>query len=225
MSKTVAVIQARMLSTRLRGKSLMAVCGVPLLSWVISHIKQIEAIDEIVVATSDQKSDDPLASFAADSGVSVSRGDKDDVLGRFVIATKHLGDDDCVLRYTADNPMYDPKRTMAALEEFRQCEADYVHVEGLSHMVPEFVKVSSLRRLNQQELTPFCREHVTVFLRQSTNDFKVHSLAPNFSALRPEYDNRFTIDRADQLDAFEGMINEINPGDPLSVSLLSLIHI
>ena len=208
-----------MLSTRLRGKSLMAVCGIPLLSWAISHIRQSNEIDEIVVATSDQNSDDPLASFAKECDVKVSRGDKDDVLARFVNATSHLQDDDLVLRYTADNPMYDPQRTAEAFAEFNRVKPDYMHVEGLSHMIPEFITAGCLRNINQLDLTQYCREHVTVFLRQNENDFRIHSLPPDFAALRPEYDSKFTIDRVDQLDTFEEMINGINSDSPLNVGL------
>ncbi len=219
MGKSVAVVQARMLSTRLRGKSLMAVCGVPLLSWAIEHIKATDFVDEIIIATSEQSSDDPLAAFANDLGVTVFRGSKDDVLARFVGASQRCHDDDLLLRYTADNPMYDPQRTAEAFAEFGRVMPDYMHLEGLSHMVPEFVRAGCLRKLNMSELDQYCREHVTVALRQSDNDFKIHSLPPDFAGLRPEYDGKFTIDRVDQLDAFEEMVNDINSNSPLSVSL------
>ncbi len=105
-TKYIAIIQARMLSQRLRGKSLMAVCGTPLLGWAIHRIKQMDFIDEIIVATSDQTADDPIAFYSDGNNVKVARGDRQGVLSRFIEASKDLSDEDVLLRFTACNPIY-----------------------------------------------------------------------------------------------------------------------
>ena len=219
-TKYKAIIQARMLSQRLRGKSLMAVCGTPLLGWVIHRIKQMEFIDEIIVATSDETADDPIAFFAAGSNVTVVRGDNQDVLGRFTEASKGLSDEDVILRFTADNPLYDAQRTEIAKQAFETADADYGHVDGLSHMVPEFIRVSALRDAASKTSEDYDREHVSIFIRSHPDLFKITTLPANYANLRPEYDGQFTIDRQDQLEDFESMVADVTGSqNPTDVSL------
>ncbi len=104
-TKYIAIIQARMLSQRLRGKSLMAVCGT-LLGWAIHRIRQMDFINEIIVATSDQTADDPIAFYSDGNNVKVARGDRQGVLSRFIEASKDLSDEGVLLRFTAYNPIY-----------------------------------------------------------------------------------------------------------------------
>ena len=201
-----AVIQARMLSTRMRGKSLMAVSGVPLLRWVLDRIGEMNFLSSVTVATSDSPSDEPIAVFAAKHGATVVRGDEADVLGRFIEAAKDFDDDDVVLRFTADNPLYDSARTQEVQQKHEASDADYTCIDGLSHMVPEFVRVGCLRTVEKQASESTDREHVTLYIRNNPADFKVQTLPQDFAGLRPEYDSRFTIDRIDQLESFEEMI-------------------
>ena len=214
-----AVVQARMLSERLRGKSLMAVSGVPLLAWVLDRVKRMQFLDSIVVATSDAPSDEPLAQFAASLGVEVVRGDKEDVLSRFVAAASDLDESDVILRFTADNPLYDVHRTEAALKAMEESNADYMHIDGLSHMIPEFVRTAALRFAAKNAENSFQREHVTFLLRQKPTGFNVKALPADFAELRPEYDGRLTIDRPDQLEAFESMVADIAPNDVSELEL------
>ena len=203
--KVHAVIQARMLSSRLRGKSLMAVSGVPLLRWVLDRVSAMDFVNGVTVATSDAASDEPIALFAEKHGASVIRGDQDDVLSRFVLAAEGLDDDDVVMRFTADNPLYDSNRTKQAWERFGK-DLDYLAIDGLSHMVPEFVRVGCLRKLGQADIDSVHREHVTLYIRQHAGDFQLETLPSDFADLRPEYDGQFTIDRQEQLESFEEMI-------------------
>ena len=222
MSQTIkyrAVIQARMMSNRLRGKSLMAVSGIPLLKWVLDRAKQMEFLESIVVATSDTTADEPIALFASQHGATVVRGDVEDVLGRFIVAAEGLDDEDVILRFTADNPLYDAKRALQAQKLHDEHRPDYSHVDGLSHMVPEFVRVGSLRQVAAQASEPVHREHVTVYIRHTPEKFKIQTLPSDFAGLRPEYDDQFTIDRQDQLEAFENMLADIAPDSPSTASL------
>lgn len=215
-----AVIQARMLSSRLRGKSLMAVSGVPLLRWVLDRVGRFEFIDSVTVATSDATSDEPIALFAEKHGAKVIRGDQDNVLQRFVDAATDLPDDDVVMRFTADNPLYDPTRSAAAHEQFLADLPDYLHIDGLSHMVPEFIKASCLRDVATKTSETHDLEHVTTFIRSNPTAYKIKTLAPDFAGLRPELDGQLTIDLPSQLEAFESMIDDIIPSPyPVDVKL------
>lgn len=219
-TKYIAVIQARMQSHRLRGKSLMAVCGTPLLGWVIERVQQMKFVDEIVVATSRETADDPIAFFAKGNNVTVVRGDNEDVLGRFIDASKSLKDQDVVLRFTADNPLYDKRRSELAKDQFEKSNADYAHVEGLSHMVPEFIRVRCLRDVAANTTEAHDREHVSVYIRQNPSSYQIETLPADFADLRPEYDGRFTIDRQDQLEDFETMVEEIRNGQSPTATTL-----
>lgn len=198
-----------MLSQRLRGKSLMAVCGTPLLGWVIHRIKQMEFIDEIIVATSDQTADDPIAFYSEGNNVKVVRGDNQDVLSRFTEASKDLSDVDVLLRFTADNPLYDPDRTRAAKTTFENSKAEYGHIDGLSHLLPEFIQVTTLRDAASNTSESYDREHVTAFIRNNPERYRVVTMPSDYCNLIPKHNKKFTIDRQDQLEDFEAMISEV----------------
>ena len=91
--RVVVVIQARMGSTRLPGKVLEDLGGIPVLSWVVRACQQATAVDGVVVATSALAGDDPVAEHAAALGVPVVRGSEDDVLSRYVQALDRIWED------------------------------------------------------------------------------------------------------------------------------------
>lgn len=209
-----AVVQARMQSERLRGKSLMSVAGQPLLSRVLERVAAMDFVDEIVVATSRDAADEPIWALAQAQDLRCVRGAQEDVLTRFVQATDDLDDDDLVLRFTADNPLYDPKRSRAVHQKYGSGRFDYTHIEHLSHMVPEFLRVSALRRCADEADDPFDREHVTPYIRKNTDRFRVQTLPADFAGLRPDLDKHLTIDRQDDLELFEEMLAAVeNPGE------------
>ena len=217
--KTCAVVQARMLSTRLRGKSLMAVAGKPLLVRVIQRIRAMPFIDEIIVATTTDAADDPIDAMMRQLGVKVFRGDRSNVLKRFTQATNELEESDCVVRFTADNPLYDPDASAAAFAGHVEFGADYTHIVNLSHVVPEFVQVSALRRLDVEATEQYDQEHVTPYLRRHPHLFKIQSLPGDFAGLRPDLDPYLTIDNQTQLEAFENMLHDVETSQqPVAIS-------
>jgi sialic acid synthase SpsE/spore coat polysaccharide biosynthesis protein SpsF (cytidylyltransferase family) len=180
----------------------------------------MEFLSSIVVATSDELADDPIAYFAKQRDAEIVRGDTEDVLQRFISAATSLDDDDVLVRFTADNPLYDVKHSLQAWQKHESSGMDYTHIDGLSHMVPEFIRVGCLRDVAGRTKEKFDREHVSVFIRQHSELYSIQTLSPDFSDLRPEYDGLFTIDRQDQLEDFETMIGEIcSNSNPTDVSL------
>src|SRR5512144_1390366 len=99
--KTVAVIQARMGSTRLPGKIVADIAGRPLALWTVRAVEAVDGVDEVVVATTDQPEDDPFAELLRTHGIRVHRGSARDVLSRVVDAIAPLAPD-VVLRQTGD---------------------------------------------------------------------------------------------------------------------------
>ena len=101
MQRCVAIIQARMGSTRLPGKVLMGLAGHHALHYVVRAAREIRGVDEVVVATSSAPADDPVAGWCRDTGVGVFRGSEQDVLARFAGAAE-AASADLVIRLTAD---------------------------------------------------------------------------------------------------------------------------
>ncbi|MEA3349765.1 MAG: glycosyltransferase family protein [Chloroflexota bacterium] len=113
----VAIIQARMSSSRLPGKVLRDIDGRPMLAWVVERTRRAGQIDAVVVATTTNPSDDPIAEFCAAQGYAHTRGDVYDVLDRYYQAARQF-DADVIVRITADCPLIDPQlidKTVLAL--------------------------------------------------------------------------------------------------------------
>jgi len=105
--RTIAIIQARMSSSRLPGKVLLDINGEPMLAHVIERAKRAKLMDEVVLATTTDPSDDPVAEFCAERGYNFTRGSLHDVLDRYYQAAKEY-DAEIVVRLTADCPALDP---------------------------------------------------------------------------------------------------------------------
>ena len=198
-----------MLSRRLRGKSLLAVGGCPLLARVLDRIGAMSFVDEVVVATTLDAADDPIVAVVESRGVRCVRGDREDLLGRFLQSAADLDDADVIVRFTADNPLYDPGRSAQAFQKHLAGGFEYTHVDGLSHMVGELIQVGALRRAGESTADPFDREHVTPYLRKHAEDFSVQTLPPDFAGLRPDLDEHLTIDSQADLERFERMLADV----------------
>lgn len=207
-----AIIQARMLSKRLRGKSLMAVNEVPLLFRVIEAVRKNDFIDEITVATTDMIADDPIEAAVGSLDANIFRGDALNVLKRFVDASDDMDEHDIIVRFTADNPLNYSSISKNVFEEHVKNKSDYTHIHGLSHIVPEFINVGALREALELTKNNFDKEHVTPFFRKNKDSFKILELPNNFMGLRPDLDPFLTIDTGEQLEAFETMFDDLQLG-------------
>jgi spore coat polysaccharide biosynthesis protein SpsF len=105
----LAVLQARMSSSRLPGKVLASLAGAPMILRQIERLRRARRLERIVIATSVRADDDSLAETVAAAGVLVHRGDLDDVLGRFIGAMDAFGPVETLVRLTADCPLADPR--------------------------------------------------------------------------------------------------------------------
>lgn len=205
-----AIIQARMLSNRLRGKTLMAIADIPLLYRVVNAVKFFSFIDEIVIATTRAAADDPIAAAANNLNVGIYRGDSQNVLKRFKNAAADLEEEDQIIRFTADNPIYNIKIAEEVWKEHTENNNDYTHIDGLSHIVPELIKVRALREAYSLVENDFDKEHVTPFLRKNTNQFKIQELPNDFKGLRSDLDKYLTVDTPEDLDRFEALLLDLN---------------
>ena len=126
--RIVAVIQARMGSTRLPGKVLKPVAGKPLLWHIIHRLKASHLIEDIAIATTTNPLDDAIVEFGAAEGVSVVRGPEDDVLARFARAAEQL-DADIIVRVSSDAPFIDAGFVDHLIASMIEQDGDYVLME------------------------------------------------------------------------------------------------
>ena len=163
----VAVIQARMTSTRLPGKILMPLAGKPILTRVIERARAIQGIDTIVVAIPEGGAHEPVASLCRDLDIPVTRGSEQDVLKRTAMAAEAHGAE-IVMRLTSDCPFLDPGVSAAILAAFRAGGAAYAS-NAMESGYPlgfdtQVTSMKALREADAEAADPYEREHVTPFV-------------------------------------------------------------
>lgn len=174
---TVAVIQARMGSTRLPGKVLLPLGGATVLGQVIRRVRACPGLDAVVVATTGRAADDPVAAEAARHGAGVFRGSEDDVLARYHEAARAAGAQ-TVVRVTADCPLFDPAVLAAMLVRWRRAQPlDYLS-NSLERTYPrgldaEVFGFAALERAHREARRPWEREHVTPYLYGHPERFRL----------------------------------------------------
>ncbi|MQA33299.1 cytidylyltransferase domain-containing protein [Modestobacter roseus] len=201
--RVVAVVQARMGSTRLPGKVLRPLGGRPVLSWVLRAVHESGCADAVVVATSDLPEDDPVARLAAQEGAAVVRGSAEDVLDRYLLALREHPAD-AVVRLTADCPLLDPAllRTVVAAWRAAPETTDYV-ATTLERTLPrgldvELVTAAALR-VAGRAARGHDRAHVTSYVWSRPADFRLLGIVvrPGAAELRVTLD---TLEDAALLD-------------------------
>lgn len=209
----VAIVQARLGSSRLPGKVLADVCGAPLLARVVERVARSRHRPRIVLATTDLPEDDPIADFARARGLDCHRGESEDVLSRFRGAAERFGAE-IVVRITADDPFKDPAVIDAVIDRFLEGGYDYVgnaviasFPEGLD---VEVFSAAVLARAQAEARTAAEREHVTPYIWRRADRFRIGNVAhvPDLSALR------LTVDTPEDLDfarALYGRLMSANP--------------
>jgi spore coat polysaccharide biosynthesis protein SpsF len=179
--KTLAIIQARMGSSRLPGKTLANIHGKPMLQWLLERVKAVTLIDEIVVATTIDPSDDELAAWLATvPNISCFRGHPYDVLDRFYQASRGLNVD-VIVRLTGDDPLKDPVLISQAISVLLENPTiDYASTfikptfpEGLDC---EVMRTSVLERAHREAILPSEREHVTPYIWKNPQIFSTYSI-------------------------------------------------
>lgn len=172
--RSIAMIQARMGSSRLPNKVLMDLCGKTDLQWVIERVKRSEFVDEVMVITSIEKNNLPLIQLCAELGIRVFVGSEEDVLDRFYQASK-LMRPDRIVRITADCPMFDWRILDKALQSIEE-DTDYLWMgedafpDGLDL---EIIKYDALEKAWESARMSSEREHVTLYFRNHPEIFRI----------------------------------------------------
>src|SRR4051812_15484060 len=147
VSPVVAVIQARMGSSRLPGKVLMPVAGKPLLWHILHRLRRCRTLDSVAIATSTDPRDDALQQFCAEQGVTCIRGSLHNVLERYRLAAEATGAE-TLLRVTGDSPLIDPGLIDYLVSGMTAQDADFVQFQAGALCAHEGVDALSRRALD-----------------------------------------------------------------------------
>lgn len=203
-----------MSSTRLPGKVLMPLASAPMILRQIERVRRARRIDSLVIATSDDSSDDILAETIEGAGVPVFRGSLDDVLDRYACALEAHGPADHVVRLTGDCPLADWTVIDAVIERHLQTGADYTANTWGRRTFPkgldaDVVKAEVLMQAAAEARDPYEREHVLPFIYRRPERYRLEGL----NQAAEEGEVRWTVDLPTDYAFMEEVYDALYPRD------------
>jgi spore coat polysaccharide biosynthesis protein SpsF len=221
--RIVAIVQGRMSSRRLQGKILLDMGGKPMLARVLQRARRARLVDQVVMATTVDPSDDPVAEFCLQHGYPCFRGNLFDVLDRYYQAAKHY-QADVVVRIKADCPVIDPGEIDRTIQAFLDAEVDF----AANRLPPPFtrttpigmdtevVKFAALERAWREADEKYEREHVMPYLYDQPGRFSILVVdhEPNLGHLR------WTVDTPEDLAVLREIYASFNNRDDFSMAEL-----
>lgn len=210
----LAILQARVSSSRLPGKVLAPILGQPMLVRQIERLRRVHSIDRLMVATSDDGSDNALAALCTELGVACYRGSLNDVLARFHGAYAAYGPAQNVVRLTGDCPLIDPAIVDLVIGTHLKSGADYT-TNAIQATWPdgqdvEVMRAGALQRAFAEARLASEREHVTPYIYNHPESFRIDHVkgTRDLSALR------WTVDEAADLAMVREIYAELYPVNP-----------
>lgn len=209
----VAILQARVGSSRLPGKVLKPILGVPMLVRQIERVARARRLEKLVIATSTDPADDSIADLGKEHNISVYRGSLADVLDRYYFAAKHYGAT-TVVRLTGDCPLADHSVIDKVIDEYRARRVDYAS-NALQPTYPDGLDVEvfsfeALHRAWREAQLPSEREHVTPYINRHSKLFKL------LSVTQPEdlSSFRWTVDTFEDFEFVRRIYEALYPTNP-----------
>lgn len=195
-----AILQARMKSTRLEAKVVASIMGKPLISHIVERVRASKYVNRIILATTRLKDDDELDYLASSMGIMCFRGDETDVLARFYGAAIEFNSR-FVLRVCCDNPLADPRIIDELTQRWLEASAEY-GATSIERTFPlgidlEVFTFNALQKAFQNAKLDYEREHVTPYIYQHPELFKLFFLGAKGKLKRPEL--RLTVDTDEDL--------------------------
>lgn len=221
--KTVIIVQARMTSTRLPGKVLLPLGGAPMLARLVERLRRVQRADSIVIATTSNVTDDPIADLCDQLSVHCHRGSEYDVLSRYAEAAR-LFDAKVVVRITSDCPLIDPSLVDKLIRTYLEGNCDYV-----SNMLPptwpygmaiEVFSGAALQQAHAQATQAAEREHVTPFFYCNPQRYRLRNVE---SPLNLSH-HRWTVDTPEDYDLVRRLFESLHPIDP-EFTLADILHL
>lgn len=223
--KIIATIEARMTSSRLPGKVLLPANNEPLLGHLVQRLKRVESLDEIVLATTTNASDDCLVEFAKDYNISHHRGSEEDVMQRVLHAAQKVSAD-IIVEITGDCPIIDPNIVQHCVDMYLINRPDYL-TNALVDTYPIGMAVQvfsrqTLEKSYHMTSDPLDREHVTRHICQNPQFFKILQMVAPKDCFMPELE--VTLDELADYELIKNVVEYFAEADPY-FSCQSLIQL
>jgi N,N'-diacetyllegionaminate synthase len=206
-NSTWALVVARSRSSRLPGKALLDVAGMPALQHLLERVKQAKTLDGIVFCTTTNDEDTPLAQLALASGVNVYRGPVEDVLGRMLGALDG-NEVDVVLRITGDDILVDPIYIDRGLQHHLKSNAEYSDLKALpSGTEVEFFDAQLLKEIHRLAEDPNGTEYLTFYVTHHKNQYRTSTVPV---ADRHAHNWRLTLDTEEDYKVITTFLDEMS---------------
>jgi len=220
------IVQARMGSSRLPGKVMKKIQDKNLLQYMINQIQACKRVSEIIIATTDRKEDDKIASLARMTGLKVFRGKSDDVLDRFHSCAEEEQVKSLV-RLSADSPFIDYNIIDLCISKFEESDVDYLSntikkknntwIEGTNGfpigMAVEVFTFDALKKAWKQAKKSSEREHVTEYIFHNPSLFRLDSIENNEDLS----DQRLVVDYSEDLELASKIITSFSEGEIFTI--------
>ncbi len=199
--KIIAMVQARMGSTRLPGKVLKLLNGQPVLQQIIRRLQKVANLSEIIIVTSNLAQDDPIEMLCQQMGIGCYRGSESNVFARYLDAINQY-QAELIIRITGDCPLVSPEIIEEMISEYRP-EIDYLSNCHPIRTVPvgldvEIFSAKSFRQIASQITEQYDLEHVTPFYYRHPENFNLAT--HTFKQLKLDIEQRLTLDTAADLE-------------------------
>lgn len=210
--KIVATIEARMTSSRLPGKVLLDLAGKPALQHIVERLRRSRYVDEVVVATTDQPTDEPVEELCRKIGCACFRGSEDDVLARVLGAAEYVNGG-LIVEITGDCPVIDWRHVDLMIETFYAGEFDYVANIGPQPYPVGFevqvFPVAVLAEVNRLTQNPVDHEHVSLYIYSHPERYRLHYVSAGPDLFHPEIE--ITLDTQEDYQMIQSVYQSLYP--------------
>ena len=213
--RIICIIEARSRSTRLPGKVLKPILGKPMLELMIERLKRARTIDGIVIATTEEPSDDPIVELAERLKIGAFRGSENDVLARVLGAARSYNAD-VIVETTGDCPLHDPAIIDKVVSDFRIGGADFVS-NTLEYTSPRGTDVrvfttDALEEINRSSNDPVDHEHVSLYFWEHPDKYRLRNVRTDL----PPYVGqlRLTVDTVEDFQLVREIFETLHPANP-----------
>jgi spore coat polysaccharide biosynthesis protein SpsF len=207
--RVVAIVSARMASSRYPGKAMVPLAGRPLLEVLLERVASCPLLDSVALATSARDENLPLCAVAQKMGIPVFRGDEEDVLRRHVDCARHMAADH-VVRVTGDNPLTDIETLERLVERQLDTGAEYTYVPGdalFMGILSEVISRPALERSWEKGQARHRSELVTLYIKENPREFRIETVELPPGLYRPQY--RLTVDEADDVTLMQAVFERV----------------
>lgn len=223
--KVVAIIQARTGASRLPGKVLKEVLGKPLIAYQLERVRNCSNIDQILVATTKQKSDDRIVSLCEKMDIYSYRGSEHDVLDRYYKAASHV-QADIIVRLTADCPLIDPSQIDHVIQNYFPIQQPLQYVSNTIKrtfprgMDTEVFSFAALKETHVKAKSRLDREHVTRYMVNHPEAFTLL----NVTYHEDQSQHRWTVDTIEDFMLIKRIMETLYPIKP-NFNLEDILHL